>query len=341
MTPLPLRLVFCGTPDFAVPGLQWLLNHPDIAQVVGVMTQPDRPVGRGQKLTPPPVKVLAEAHGVPVCQPERLRKDPEAKAWLATLAPDIVITIAFGQILDAEVLAIPSLGVVNVHASLLPQYRGANPIQQAILDGQPETGLTTMLTELGVDTGPMLCRATTPIALNDTAQTLHDKLAPLAGPLLGDTLTGLANGTLLPQLQPHDLATHAPKRHKDDAWVDWSLPAAVIHNRIRGSVPWPGSQSLFGAQVIKLAHSQLARPEDTPDALINAPTPGQWLTCEAGKGLLVQCGNVPLWIGQCQPSGKTLMPAAQWLQGLQLKHEALSTGSYGFQAKAPVAVVGA
>ncbi|MFM7390258.1 MAG: methionyl-tRNA formyltransferase, partial [Vampirovibrionales bacterium] len=199
-----------GTPAFAVPCLQTLLNHPDEVQVVGVITQPDRPSGRGKKLTPSPVKVLAEAHSLPVLQPERLRKDEDMMAWIEAQQADALITIAFGQILPLRVLQASRLGTINVHASLLPAYRGANPIQWSILNGDTTTGLTTMFSDEGVDTGAMLLTSTTDIYPNDTTGSLAERLSHQAGDLLMQTLRQLVAGSLEPQPQPNEGITLAP-----------------------------------------------------------------------------------------------------------------------------------
>lgn len=308
MTTTPLRIVFMGTPEFSVPCLQALLadEHFD---VVAVLTQPDRPSGRGQKLSPSPIAVAAEAAGIPVCKPQRLRLDAELKATLTSLQPDAFVTIAFGQILDAEVLAIPTLGTVNVHASLLPQYRGANPIQWAILNGDAETGLTTMLTELGVDTGPMLLTHIEAITETDTTATLTEKLSHATGPLLIQTLLSLANGSLTPTPQDDALATHAPKLSKAYGTVDFNQPAEVIERRIRALQPWPGATVMHNGNRLKLLSSTLASQSS------NAPL-GTVLAAST-DGILIACGsNTVLEITHVHPENRRPMDALSWHRSL-------------------------
>jgi methionyl-tRNA formyltransferase len=290
-----LKIIFLGTPEFALPSLKALLSHPEI-KVIGVMTQPDRPSGRGQKLTPSPVKVLALENQIPVMQPERLRKEPEMIAWLRDLAPDFLVTAAFGQILSQAVLDIPKHGTVNVHASLLPAYRGPNPVQWAILNGDAKTGVTTMLTDIGIDTGAMLLKAETPIDPDEDALVLTHRLAELGGDILSKTLLDYAQGRLTPQPQDETLATHAPKLEKTDAAIDWSQPAQVLHNKIRGQQPWPGAIAEIFEMPVKILKTRLAPP-----------------------GLLIQAQDGPLWIEKLQPPNKPPMSAKDWANGIRKK----------------------
>jgi methionyl-tRNA formyltransferase len=313
----PLRVIFMGTPQFSVPCLAYLLAQPHI-QVVGVVTQPDKPSGRGQQLMPPPVKVLAQTHGIPVIQPVRLRKDEDAMAWLETLAPDYLITIAFGQILPDRVLAAPGQGTVNVHASLLPAYRGPNPIQWALLNGDKETGLTTMLTDAGVDTGAMLLVETTPITADDTLGSLTDRLAEQAGPLLVDTLNQLSAGTLTGQAQVNEAATLAPKLPKTAFAVDWTQPAGKVMDQVRALTPWPGAITMLGDMRLKI--SPLIAPTATDQDLIakhsvNNPPAGKILAI-LKQGLLVQTGSIPIWLTTLQPPGKKPIPASDWARNV-------------------------
>jgi len=324
VTAMNIRIVFLGTPDFSVPCLQAVLAAPEI-QVLGVITQPDRPAGRGNKLQPPPVKVVAEAAGLTVFQPQSLKKDTVVLDWLRQQAPDFLVTIAFGQILNQAILELPQRGTVNVHASLLPRYRGANPIQQAIIDGQGETGLTTMLTDIGVDTGDMLLKTALAIGSDDTAVDLHDRLANAAGPLLIDTLTGLVSGTVIPQPQNHDAASHSPKAKKEDALLDWSCSAQVLHNRVRGQQPWPGAVTGFitpqssEPQSLKIIETRLPQGCSIEKPLLSSATqrPGQVCCWEEGL-LLVHTGEGILGIKTVQPAGKKPMPVGDWLNGLKL-----------------------
>lgn len=315
----PLRVIFCGTPAFALPSLTALMAANEELVVVGVLTQPDKPSGRGQKVLPPPVKELAEAHGLQVKQPTSLRKEPEIIAWVKDLAPDFLVTAAFGQILSKEVLDIPRFGTVNVHASLLPKYRGPNPVQWAILNGDPEAGVTTMLTEIGVDTGPMLKRTATMIDPNENALSLVSRLATLGANILVPTLTELAVGTLKPQAQPAEMATHAPKLQKHDAVIDWSLPAITLHNKIRGQTPWPGTLTVLEGNTIKIHQSR--HPATWPEAS-QYPQSGKPGTIEAiiHAGLVVQTGLGPLLIEQIQPPGKPVMSPKDWANGALRPH---------------------
>jgi methionyl-tRNA formyltransferase len=305
-----MNVVFLGTPAFAVPTLESLLSASDI-EVLCVLSQPDRPSGRGQKLLPTPVKTVAQAAGLPVFQPEKLGKDLELQAHLSSLAPDFFITVAFGQILTQAVLNIPKYGTVNVHASLLPQLRGANPIQWAILNGFAETGVTTMLTERGVDTGAMLLKATTPIGPEETADALAERLSQLGGPLLLETLRQFH--TLTPTPQDHDAATHAPKLTKEAAWLDWTHPADALHRKIRGQQPWPGAQTLWQDQPLKILAASV---------LPTAADPGHvWLE---GKQVCVGTGQGSLELRTLQPPGKRPLPALDWWRGLRVERTQFS-----------------
>lgn len=309
----PLTVVFMGTPQFSVPCLQTLLDSPHI-NLLAVLTQPDKPAGRGQQLSPPPIKVLAESANFPVHQPTKLRTDDALIAHLAELKPDFLVTIAFGQILPQAVLDVPKYGTVNVHASLLPKYRGANPIQQAIRQGEAETGLTTMLTELGVDTGPMLLTHIEPISPTDTTIDLHDRMSAAAGDLLVNSLVGLANGEITPQPQDDALATHAPKLTKADAQLDWTQPAAVVDRHIRGQQPWPGTVTTVNDQPLKVLQSSCEASlgqeskENTQPGLVNSQ--GDLLTVTCGDGQAITLHTV-------QPAGKKAMAAGAWFNGLQ------------------------
>lgn len=309
MTPSdPIRIVFLGTPMFSVPCLKDLMAADGIA-LLAVITQPDKPAGRGQKLTPPPVKTLADEAGVTVFQPQSLKKDTELLDWLRRERPDFLVTIAFGQILSQAVLDIPRYGTVNVHASLLPEYRGANPIQQAVLDGKTETGLTTMLTDIGVDTGDMLLKQTTPIGPDETTGELTIRLSALAGPLLIDTLRGVKGGTVIPQPQDHEKSTHAPKCRKEDARLDWALPAPTLHNRIRGFNPWPMAFGEINGERIKIVQSRLPETETTPQA-----EPGTIIGVLKDR-IRIATGQGAIDVLTLQPPGKKPMNAADWARG--------------------------
>jgi methionyl-tRNA formyltransferase len=245
-----MRLLFCGTPHFAVPTFIHILAQPDI-EIAAVITQPDRPSGRGKQISPSPMKKAAIAASVPVHQPEKIRS-PEARALLQQLAPDCIVIIAYGQIIPAALLNIPKLGWINLHASLLPKYRGAAPIHWAIANGETQTGLTTMRIDAGMDTGDMLLQEEIDIAPEETAPELADSMAEAGAPLMLETLRGLATGKLIPRPQDNDRATYAPLLKKEDGRIDWNRPAQEIYNRMRGFAPWPGAYTSFHGQTCHL-----------------------------------------------------------------------------------------
>lgn len=304
-----IRIVFLGTPAFSLPALQALVDDSRI-EVAAVVTQPDRPAGRGQKLTPPPIKTLGEQLGLPTFQTASIKKDETLKAHLKSLAPDFLVTVAFGQILTQEVLDTPKIGTVNAHASLLPEFRGANPIQQAILQGKAETGITTMLTELGVDTGPMLMKHVVQIGENETMGELTQRLSLAAGPLLVETLVGMKNGSVQPQTQAHEQATHAPKCAKEEAILNWQEPVSILHRKIQGFNPAPGAASFLGSERIKILRSQQANSKVS----IKSGAPGEILAI-IETGILVQAGDATLEVTSVQPAGKREMPARDWALG--------------------------
>ncbi len=310
-----IKIVFLGTPAFSMPALNALMADERIT-IAAVVTQPDRPAGRGQKLTPPPIKTLGDALGLPTFQTVSIKKDETLKAHLKSLAPDFLVTVAFGQILTQEVLDIPKVGTVNAHASLLPEFRGANPIQQAILTGKAETGITTMLTELGVDTGPMLKMHTVTIGAEECMGELTERLSQAAGPLLVDTLVGMVNGTVQPQVQPHEQATHAPKCKKEDAFLDWDQSAHDLQLKIRAFNPAPGAATFLDAERVKLTRAREYQQSAATQSeeILKSGQPGQILAI-IETGLLVQTGNGLLEILKLQPAGKKEMLARDWALG--------------------------
>jgi methionyl-tRNA formyltransferase len=311
-----IKIVFLGTPAFSLPALQALANHERI-EIAAVVTQPDRPAGRGQKLTPPPVKTMADQMGLPVFQTVSIKKDETLKQHLREVAPDFFVTVAFGQILTQEVLDIPKVGTVNAHASLLPEFRGANPIQQAILQDKPETGITTMLTELGVDTGPMLLKHVVAIDAEETMGELTERLSQAAGPLLVDTLIGMKNGSVQAQVQPHELATHAPKCQKEDAILNWQESAHLLQLKIRAFNPAPGAATFLEGERVKILRAtKYQRAENAPhsEEIVKTGQPGQILAI-IETGILVQTGDGLLEIRSLQPAGKREMPARDWALG--------------------------
>lgn len=290
----PLRIVFAGTPEFAAEHLKALLDSP--YEIVAVYTQPDRPAGRGQKLMPSPVKQLALEHHIPVMQPPTLRA-PEAQAELAALKPDLLVVVAYGLILPQVVLDIPRLGCINSHASLLPRWRGAAPIQRAIEAGDSESGVTVMRMEAGLDTGPMLLKSVTPISADDTGGSLHDRLAKLGPPAVIEAIAGLAAGTLQGELQDDSLATYAHKLNKDEARIDWNRPAVELERVIRAFNPWPICHSTLNGEALKVLAATLADVQGEPGQILAA----------SKDGLIVGCGAGALCLTRLQlPGGKAL-----------------------------------
>lgn len=303
----PLRLIFMGTPDFAVPCLQALLEGPDA--VAAVVCQPDRPRGRGRKLEPPPVKRLAAANGLPVLQPESV-KGPEFLTQLEAFAPDLLVVVAYGRILPAAVLRAAPLGAINVHASLLPRYRGAAPIQWALINGDGETGVSIMQLDSGMDTGPVLLTAREAIRPEDTAGTLAPRLAALGAQTLVQAVAGLKTGQLSPRPQEQALATQAPMLDKALGHLDWTQPAARLHCLIRGCDPWPSAYAFLQGR--RYRFFKPAYVEQSSDA-----APGT--ICRAdGSGLYVASGQGLLCLGEIQPEGKRRMPLAACLHGTPL-----------------------
>lgn len=305
----PLRIIFMGTPDFAVPSLQALLSaNPDrVGVVVGVVTQPDRPQGRGQHLAPPPIKRLAQHAGLPVLQPAKM-KDPDFLDRLRGWAPDVIAVTAFGRILPPVILDLPPMGCINVHGSLLPKYRGAAPIQWAVIAGETETGITTMLMDPGLDTGPMLLRETVSIHPADTAGDVAARLAPLGGRLLVETITGLKRGTVRPIPQDHTRATLAPLLKKEDGALTWTDDATALANRIRGLTPWPGAYTYHGDERWRIWRAQ-AVPVGCAEA-----APGTILDVTK-NALRVATGHGCLLIEEIQPASGTRLRIGQYLAG--------------------------
>ncbi|HAV87447.1 MAG TPA: methionyl-tRNA formyltransferase [Pseudomonas sp.] len=289
-----MRIVFAGTPEFAAQHLEALLQagYP----VVAVYTQPDRPAGRGQKLMPSPVKQLALQHGLPVMQPATLR-DAEAQHALAALQPDLMVVVAYGLILPQAVLDTPRLGCINSHASLLPRWRGAAPIQRAIEAGDSESGVTVMQMEAGLDTGPMLLKVSTPIGPSDTGGSLHDRLAALGAQAVVEAVARLQAGALPGERQDDTLATYAHKLSKDEARLDWQRPAAELERLVRAFNPWPICHSSLAGDVLKVHAARLVPGQGEPGRIL-----------AAGKdGLTVACGTGALQLTRLQlPGGKPL-----------------------------------
>ncbi|WP_018864627.1 MULTISPECIES: methionyl-tRNA formyltransferase [Thioalkalivibrio] len=310
-----LRIVYAGTPDFAVPALEALIERGP--RPVAVYTQPDRPAGRGRQLRPSPVKVAAEAAGIPVLQPESL-KSPEAQAELAAWRPDILVVAAYGLILPRAVLDIPPRGGLNIHASLLPRWRGAAPIHRAILAGDTETGVCLMQMAPGLDTGPVhACRAT-PITETTTTGELHDTLAAMGAELLLEQLPGILAGRSQPEPQDDAHATYAHKLEKDEAWLDFARPAVELDRQVRAFNPWPVAQARWGEQVIRVhASSPLPGPADPEPGTIRA----------AGRdGVEIGTGEGRLRLETVQLPGKRPVAAADWANTTALVGQRLLGG---------------
>lgn len=303
-----MRIVFMGTPEFAVPSLEALLKSDD--QVVGIVTQPDRPRGRGQHLSPSPVKLIAQREHLSLLQPTKM-KDPAFLAELSGWKPEVIAVAAFGRILPPAILSLPPRGCINVHGSLLPKYRGAGPVQWALINGETETGITTMLMDEGMDTGAMLLQATMAIEPDDTAGSLSPRLAELGGRLLMQTLAQLKAGSLAPHAQDHSQATLAPLLKKEDGVIDWTMAASSIANRIRGLTPWPGAYTFLKEDRWTISRAT-ARDETTTVA------PGQ-ITALTKDTIYVATGKGVLAIHELQPANARRMSAAQYLAGHSLQ----------------------
>ncbi|MGH9518555.1 MAG: methionyl-tRNA formyltransferase [Terriglobales bacterium] len=312
-----VRIVFMGTPDFAVPSLHNLVREAPGRgwQVVGVVCQPDRPVGRGGRVQAPPVRRAAMELGIEVYQPERMR-DAEAQEWLRGHRPDALAVVAFGQILPQAVFNLPRFGAINAHASLLPAYRGAAPIQWAIANGERETGVTTMQIDAGLDTGAMLLRRSVAIGPETTAPELSGRLALVAAELMVQTLTQIERGGLHPVPQPDAGSSLAPRLQRRDGVVDWASSAVQIYNRWRGFQPWPGLHTQFRGQQLALlrCHAEPGGPQGEPGTLVEiAGTP------------VVICGCGVLWLEEVRAEGRQALSGADFARGARIRwgHEQL------------------
>jgi methionyl-tRNA formyltransferase len=307
-----MRVVFMGTPQFAVPVLQALLAYPGI-EVVGVVTQPDRPVGRKQILAPTPVKAEAARHGIPALQPEKLRR-PESVEELRLLQPDLIVTAAYGQILSKSVLELPPLGCINIHASLLPKYRGGAPIHHAVMNGDAVTGVTIMYMAAGLDTGDMISRVELAIDDTDTTGTLFDKLSIAGAQLLVETLPDLLAGRVRAEQQNEDAAIYSPNVSRVQELIDWSKPAITLWNQVRGLNPRPGAYTMWDGDVLKIW--LCAKPEESEVAQADV-RPGT-VVAVGDDGIQVATGQGLLTIIELQPAGKKTMQAAHLVHGGRL-----------------------
>lgn len=302
-----LRVVFMGTAELSCPSLRALLDSQFI-KMVGVVTQPDRPKGRDLKLQPSPVKVVAVEAGLPVLQPERAR-NPKFIPELGRLEPELVCVAAYGQILPATILELPQFGCINVHTSLLPKYRGAAPIQWALMNGDTETGVTIMKMDAGLDTGDILTQEAMPIRPEDNAETMHDRLGKLGAELLVRTIPGYVDGRILPRPQRAEGISHAPKIKKEDGRIQWEQPALAIWNRFRGLVPWPGLFTFFQGhgrrQMLKIWAAETTGEKGSPGQILRADK----------HGLVVGCGQGALNVTVVQPEGGRRMTIPEFLAG--------------------------
>ncbi|WP_096435460.1 methionyl-tRNA formyltransferase [Alteribacter populi] len=300
-----MKLVFMGTPDFSVPVLRMLLEEG--YEVAAVVTQPDRPKGRKRELTPPPVKVEALKHDLPVLQPEKIRVEDEWRK-IADLEPDVIVTAAFGQILPKGLLDVPPLGCVNVHASLLPKYRGGAPIHQAVIDGEKESGISIMYMVEALDAGDVLSQRAISIGDEDTTGTMHDKLSQLGSELLKETLPLLENGRIEAFPQDEDYVTYAPNITKEKERIDWTMPAKAVYNQIRGLHPWPVAYTTIDGKRLKVWQAEK----------VTGPYSGKpgMITAFDETGLTVITGdNKAVKIVDLQPAGKKRMDAATFYRG--------------------------
>ena len=300
-----MRIVFMGTPEFALPSLKALLESRH--EVVGVFTQPDRPVGRGHKLDSPPVKKLAEQYTVPVFQFEKVRRQAGLDAMRA-LNPDLVVTAAFDQILSQKLLDVPRLGTVNVHASLLPRHRGAAPINWSIMQGDKVTGVTTMLTDAGLDTGDMLLKAETDIDPEETAGELTERLSEIGAELLIKTIDAYENGEITPEKQDESRMTYDPMLEKGMGEIDWRKGAQEVHNLVRGVNPWPGAYTSLNGETLKIWKTRVL-------ADFEGDVAGSVLKASAKEGLVIACGAGAVEVLELQMPGGKRMQAKAYLSG--------------------------
>jgi methionyl-tRNA formyltransferase len=304
-----LRIAFAGTPQFAVPALRALLQSPH--RVVGVLTQPDRPAGRGRELRASPIKLLAQEHAVPLAQPASLRTT-EGRAPLEQWAPELLVVVAYGLILPPAVLGIPRLGCLNIHGSLLPRWRGAAPIHRALLAGDAETGVTIMQLDEGLDTGPTLLERRRAIGPHDTSGDLQDALSELGASALIDAIEGRANGTLVPRPQPKEGITYAAKIEKTEARIDWSSSASQLDRQIRAFNPWPIAETRFADETLRVIRATVA------DAGTRGSVPGTVLGL-ADEGLRVACGTGVLALREVQRAGKRPVSGRDFANAVRLE----------------------
>lgn len=309
-----MRIVFMGTPDFAVHSLKALINSGH--EICGVVTQPDRPKGRGQKLTPTPVKVAAQEAAIPVFQPEKI-KTPEFVRTLRQMSPQLIIVVAFGQLLSREILDLPDYGCINVHASLLPKYRGAAPIHWALINGEAETGITVMQMDEGLDSGDMILSAKTPVFPDDSTGTVHDKLAQLGAELLVRAINLISSGEAVRVSQNNKEASYAPLLTKQVEKINWSHSTRDICNLVRGLNPWPGAYTLIGDKILKVWKALPCQPESISGPLTDlaAKQPGEIIGIVPGTGFAVAVTDGCLAVSEVQLQGSKRLRAEDFMRG--------------------------
>lgn len=307
-----MKIIFLGTPQIAVPSLEYLIQKEDI-EVLAVISQPDKPAGRGQKICTTPVCCAAREYDIPVYQPVSIRKDTELIEKLKNLQPDFFVTFAFGQILSQEVIDIPKNGCVNLHASLLPKYRGANPIQAPILNGDKKTGITTMMTELALDSGPIVKQQEIEITENMTSLDLIQVIANESPEFIYESIKGLYEGVIIPTPQNEDEVTFAPKVKKEDGHIDWSEPAEMIHNKVRGLKPWPGAFTYIHGACIKITETRLNSEKSIENGFFGE------IIGKINNGIGVVTGEGILVITKLQPACKPQQEALSWYNGARIQ----------------------
>lgn len=303
-----MKIVFMGTPDFAVPSLEMLVNEG--YEVVAAVTQPDKPKGRGNKLTAPPVKEFALLHGINVLQPEKI-KTPEFIEQIRALNPDLLITAAYGKILSKDLLEVPTKGCINVHGSLLPAYRGAAPINWAVINGEKKTGITTMFTDVGLDTGDMLLKKELEINPDMTVGELHDKMAVLGAEVLKETLIELKKGTLKRIPQQDSESTYAPMMNKELGLIDWNKTAQQVHNLVRGTDPWPGAYTFLNGNRMRVWKTSLTNKKSDSHNM------GQIIEV-SDDGILVKCSDEYILLGEIQFDSSKRMNVRDYIRGHQI-----------------------
>jgi methionyl-tRNA formyltransferase len=303
-----MRIIFAGSPAFAVPSLERLLGASH--EIVGVITQPDRPAGRGLKLKSPPVKDLAAGNGLPVHQPEKFNTRSFLD-FVESLEPDLVLVVAYGKIFRRRSLAIPALGCINLHASLLPKYRGIAPVNHALMNGERETGVTTIFMDQGIDTGDIILSRRTQVGDDENAGEVLDRLAVIGADLVAETCDLIADGKAPRHPQDESKASYAPRLAKEDGWIRWDRPPEEVHNLIRGVTPRPGALALYGDAPVKILGTSAGEVGQHP--------PGTVIGVDSDRGILVSCSGGSLWLGRLQAQGRNAVSGADFARGYRIE----------------------